>query len=121
MSASPIVRYSNPEAVVQEQLDAYNSRDLVRFCAVYGEHVRIFRPPTIEPSMVGRAAIARFYTVERFHLAKLHAELLHRIVLGEVIIDHRRISGVEENPFETVAVYEVHHGQIQSIWFFRGN
>lgn len=121
MSASPIERYLNPEAVVQEQLDAYNARDLARFSAVYGEHVSVFRPPTIEPSMIGRAAITRFYAVGRFNLTKLHAELLHRIVLGEVIIDHRRISGVEDNPFETVAVYEIQDGRIQSVWFFRGN
>lgn len=118
MPASLIERRLNPEAVVQQQLDAYNARDRERFSAVYGERAKIFRPPTMEPLMVGRAAIARFYTRERFHLAKLRAELLHRIVLDEVIVDHRRVSGVARTPFEVVAVYEVHDGQIQSVWFF---
>jgi hypothetical protein len=118
MSASTIDRFLSAEIVVQKQLDAYNARDVERFSDLFGEHVKIFRPPVIEPSMVGRDAIKRFYMGQRFNLAKLHAELLHRIVLGDVIIDHRRISGVAENPFEVVAVYEVHSGQIQSVWYF---
>jgi len=118
MSTSQLDRHVGCEAVVQEQLDAYNARDVERFSAVYGERVKIFRPPTIEPALVGRAAIARFYTAQRFHLARLRAELLHRIALGELIIDHRRISGLAEQPFEVVVVYEVHDGQIQTVWFF---
>jgi len=108
------------EAVVQEQLDAYNARDLERFSAVYDERVRVFRPPTVEPAMLGRAALVQFYTKQRFHLLRLHADLIHRTVLGKVIVDHRRISGVNERPFEVVVVYEVAEERIQTVWFFSG-
>ncbi len=120
-TCSSVVARTSFDAVVQEQLDAYNARDVQRLSAVYGEHVRIFRPPRIDPVLIGQAAVTRFYAAQRFTLAQLHAELLHRIVLGSVIIDHRRIFGVTENPFEVVGAYEVRDAQIQSVWFFTGN
>jgi len=106
------------EGAVQRQLDAYNARDVKSFIAVYGEHVRIFRPPSIEPTIVGRAALAEFYATQRFNLPKLHAELLHRTVLRNKVVDHKRIAGVSERPFEVVVVYEVIGGKIRSVWFF---
>ena len=36
--------------VVQRQLEAYNARDLERFAATYGEGIRIYRLPALEPS-----------------------------------------------------------------------
>ena len=35
----------NPVDIVQEQLEAYNARDLDRFAATYSETIRIFRMP----------------------------------------------------------------------------
>ena len=110
--ASPL----DPESVVQRQLEAYNARDLERFLAEYSDDVRVYRPPAVEPAIVGKAAFGEFYATQRFHHAGLHAELLNRIVLGGKIIDHERISGVGEQPFEVAVVYEVADGQIQCVW-----
>ncbi|HSW82906.1 MAG TPA: hypothetical protein VLH12_05490, partial [Usitatibacter sp.] len=48
----------------------------------------------------------------------LHAEILSRIVMGNKVIDHERVSGIGEKPLEAVAVYEVADGLIKTVWFF---
>jgi hypothetical protein len=108
----------NPEAVVQRQLDAYNARDLARFIAEYSEEIRVYRVPDATPAIVGRQAFAEFYATQRFNHAGLHAELVKRIVLGNKVIDHERISGVREQPFEVAVVYQVSDGLIDCMWAF---
>jgi hypothetical protein len=108
----------SPEAVVQRQLDAYNARDLSRFLAEYSEDVRVYRPPASEAAIVGKRAFGAFYATQRFNHAGLHAELVNRMVLGNVVIDHERIRGVREQAFEVAVVYEVSGGLIRNTWAF---
>ena len=49
-------------------------------------------------------------------LAGLHAELINRMVFGNKVIDHERISGVREQAFELAIVYEVIDGLIRRTW-----
>lgn len=107
-----------PVELVQRQLDAYNARDLDRFVAVYSDAVRVYRPPATEPVLVGKAAVAKFYATERFNLPALRAEVLARIIVGNSVIDHERIHGVRDAPFEAAAVYRIAGGSIESVWFF---
>ena len=78
--------------------------------------------PAVEPSIVGKAALREFYATQRFNKPALQAELLHRIVLGNKVVDHERITGLAETPLEMVAVFEVtdldRGGLIQTAWFF---
>ena len=106
------------EAVVQRQLEAYNARDLERFLAAYDEGIRMFRPPAVEPVFVCKEAVGRFYAAQRFSHVGLHAALVNRIVLGNKVIDHERISGVREQPFEVAVVYEVSNGLIVCTWSY---
>jgi hypothetical protein len=108
-----------PEALVQAQLDAYNARDLQAFIACYSEDVKVYRPPTAEPVLAGKAALADFYATQRFNLPCLHAVVLNRMVLGNKVIDHERVAGVGDAPFDAVAVYEVSGGLISAVWFFQ--
>jgi hypothetical protein len=108
----------SPEAAVQHQLEAYNARDLARFLAVYSDEIRLYRLPATAPALVGKAALAEMYATQRFNRPGLHAELLNRMVLGNKVIDHERISGVRDQPFEVAAAYEVIDGLIRTAWFF---
>jgi hypothetical protein len=108
----------SPADIAQRQLDAYNERDLARFVAEYSDTVRVFRPPATEPAITGKAALADYYAANRFNNPSLRAELLHRIVLGDRVIDHERIHGIRDEPFEVAAVYRVVDGKIEEAWFF---
>ena len=108
----------SPEEPVQRQLDAYNARDLARFVAEYTDDVKVFRPPAVEPVLAGKAAFADYYARERFNLPAQNARIVNRIVMGNKVIDHERITGVRPEPFDAAAVYEVADGLIRTVWFF---
>jgi hypothetical protein len=108
-------------AIVQRQVEAYNNRDLNRFLSTYAEGISVFRMPSIEPSMAGKAQLADFYATQRFNLPDLRAEIVNRIELGNKVIDHERVWGIREGPIEVAAVYEVADGLIQRVWFFSPN
>jgi hypothetical protein len=106
------------EAVVQRQLEAYNARDLGRYLAEFADDIRLYRPPAPEPAISGKQAFGEFYARERFDRPALHAELLNRMVLGNKVVDHERISGVRDEPFEMVVAYQVVDGRIAVMWAF---
>ncbi len=108
------------EASVQRQLEAYNARDLERFLAEFTDDVRVYRPPSAEPALSGKKAFGEFYAAQRFNLPGLHAEVLGRIVIGNKVIDHERIAGVRDAPFEMAVVYQVAGGRIAALWTFDG-
>jgi hypothetical protein len=66
----------------------------------------------------GKAAFGRFYAEHRFCHPGLHADLLNRMVVGNKVIDHERISGVLPLPYEVAVVYEVVDGLIRRTWTF---
>jgi hypothetical protein len=107
-----------PEEVVQRQVEAYNDRDLQRFVATYREDVEIFRPPSTAAVISGRAALAEHYAAQRFNRVGLHAEIVNRMVIGNKVIDHERVAGVREQPFEVAAVYEVIDDLIKTVWLY---
>ena len=115
MRASPSAA---PESVVQQQLDAYNARDLGKFLMAFSEDVQVFRPPATQPAIAGKKAFGDFYATQRFCHEGLRAELLNRIVLGNRIIDHERITGVSAAAFEVAVVYEVSDGLIRRLWTY---
>jgi len=105
-----------PEEIVQRQLEAYNARDLPRFLAEYGDDIEVFRLPAATPAIVGKKAFADFYATQRFNHAGLHAELCGRMAFGSKVIDHERISGVRNQPFDVAVAYEVRDGLIVRTW-----
>lgn len=107
-----------PEQVVQRQLEAYNAHDLEGFVRTFGDDVLVYRPPGIEPAIAGKDALRTFYATQRFCHPRLRADLMHRIVLGNRILDHERIHGLEDQPIEMVMVYEVSDSLIRTAWAF---
>ena len=106
------------EAPVQRQLEAYNARDLARFVAEYSDGVRVYRAPSGTPVLEGKTAFATHYAAHRFNLPDLHADVLSRMVVGNKVIDHERVHGVRDEPFDAAVVYDVIDGLIRAVWFF---
>ena len=111
----------NPETLVQRQLDAYNARDIGAIVATYADDAEQFEHPSTLLAKGSAQLRERF--AARFKEANLHAALLHRIVLGNTVIDHERVTRTfPEGPghIELVAIYEVRDDKITTAWFIAG-
>jgi hypothetical protein len=112
---------NDPAAVVQRQLDAYNAHDLEALMATFAEDVAAFEHPN---TLLFRGIQ---YMRERLRLRlqepNLHAQLLNRIVVGNTVFDHEKITRTfPEGPgmLETVVIYEVQNGKIAKSWLLIG-
>lgn len=103
---------------VEAQFAAYNAHDLDAFVACFAPDFKGYRMPTETPSTVGKGALRAFYAEHRFNNPLLKAELLSRTVLGNKVFDHELIHGLSPEPIESVAVFEVKEGLIQTAWFY---
>ena len=110
-----------PEAVVQQQLDAYNARDVEAILATYAEEARQYEHPD-QLLATGHAELRARFEV-RFQEPNLHAHLLQRIVMGRFVVDHERVTRTfPEGPgtIELLATYEVVEDRIANAWFLAG-
>jgi hypothetical protein len=106
-------------AVVDALVAAYNSHDAAAFANLFSVNAVAYEHPN-QPAQIGRVGIQSFYT-ERFKaLPELSTEILHRIVIGEYVIDHERVKRANsEIPFETLAINLIRDGLIQRLDIIR--
>jgi hypothetical protein len=85
---------------------------------MFNESVRVFRMPALEPSISNKVQLAEFYATQRFNRPNLRADLVNRIAFGNKVIDHERIHGVLEEPFEIAVIDEIVDGLIRTMWAY---
>lgn len=105
----------SPEAVVQRQLDAYNARDLDALLATYAPDARQYALPATLLAAGHAEMRPRF--AARFQEPDLHAHLLQRAVMGNIVIDHETVTRnfpEGRGRVDLVAIYEVVDGLIRS-------
>lgn len=111
----------SPEDVVRRQLEAYNAKDLEGLMRTYAEDAKLFELGG-EILAHGQAEI-RARTAQRFTEPNLHARLIRRVVMGEVVIDHEEVDRTfPDGPgrIELVCVYHVMDARIRSATFHSG-
>ena len=111
----------DPASIVQRQLDAYNARDLDALMATYAEDVEHFEFPS---TLVAKGtADVRARLSIRLQEPDLHARLLGRTVMGNLVIDHEIVTrNFPEGlgTLEMLCIYEVADGRIQRASFASG-
>ena len=112
---------SDPEAVVQRQLEAYNAKDIEALMATFADDVEAFEyPNTLLFSSIEKM---RQRLTLRLQEPNLHAQLLNRIVMGNLVIDHETVTRTfpeGAGQLETIVIYEVRDGKIAKNWFVVG-
>ena len=105
---------TDPIIIVQRQLDAYNARDIDAFVNNFAEDAQRFEIDETLPMLSGKAAFRERYGWIFERSPNLHCELVHRIAIGDFVIDHERITGWLGNPaaLEMVMLFEVRGGLI---------
>lgn len=104
---------ANPEAVVQQQLDAYNARDLDAWLGTYATDAEQYELHGVRLAR-GHAEM-RERMAQRFAEPDLHAQVLRRIVMGPIVVDHERVTRnfpEGRGTIEMTCVYEVKDGRI---------
>lgn len=109
---------SSPVSVVQRQLDAYNARDVDALMATYADDIEHFEFPS-KPLALGSVQVRERQSV-RLREPHLHARLLSRTAMGNLVIDHEVVT--RDFPeglgtLELIAMYEVHGEKIVRAWF----
>ena len=113
--------HSNPAAVVQRQLDAYNRKDLEALLATYAPDAELLEQsgPVLAR---GQSALRERFRL-RFQEPNLHAALLYRAVCGAMVVDHERVTRTfPEGPgtIDVVMIYEVRGDHIARAWTLPG-
>ncbi len=113
----------NAEAiqVIQEQVDAYNARDIERFLACYAADAVILNGDG-GTLYQGHEAIRTGYTGLFAQNPAMHVEIPTRIAVGSWVFDEEIVTGLsmEGGPTEVhaVAAYLVANGMIQRVQLF---
>ncbi len=112
---------TEPELVVQRQLNAYNARDLDALLTIYAENAEMFEHPS-KLLASGSAQLRERFRV-RFEEPDLHARLRRRIVMGNIVVDHEEVTGnfpAGKGTLELIMIYEVQRGRIVRAWSIAG-
>ena len=111
----------DPQTVVQRQLDAYNARDINALLAIYADDAQLFEH--LATLLASGSAALRERFLARFEEPNLHATLLQRLSMGNIVVDHERVSRSfpeGTGTLELVMIYEVEQGRISKAWSIMG-
>lgn len=107
----------SPADIVQRQMNAYNARDLTAFLACYAEDVKICDYPD-QLRSTGLDSMRQTYGKMFKQLPKLHAQVLNRVVAGDLVVDQEVVTGLPDGKrLEGAAIYEVRGGLIRTVRF----
>lgn len=106
-------------APVDEQLQAYNERDIERFMAVYAEDAEIILLPNT-PKLKGHTAIRERYTRLFGSSPGLKAVVHNRVICGKWVIDHETVTGASVAGIgEAVVAYQITGGKITNVFLMK--
>lgn len=108
--------------LAQQQLEAYNNRDITRFLEPYAEDVKAYNYPDIL-IFEGKDKMRDIYGKKFSNSPELHCELVNRTVMGNVVIDQERVTGsagAADKIIEVLAIYTIKNGKIAEVRFVRG-
>lgn len=111
---------TDPATVAQAQMDAFNAHDVDAFLATFAPDVKVYKFPNTLVSE-GVEALRPVYEAAFANHPDVHAALTHRIVRGNIVIDHESVTGMStgEQIQSTIAIYEVRGGLIAKFWYIQ--
>ena len=112
-----LVSEVSPEGIVQQQLDAYNERDIETFLKAFSDHVEVYNFPN-ESSYSGIENMRKRYANLFQNTPDLYCKIENRIVIGNKVIDEELVTK-NGNIINAVAIYEITNGKISKVTFIR--
>lgn len=112
-----LVSEGSPRELAQQQLEAYNKRDIEAFLKVYDKNVKVYTFPN-KLDYQGIEKMRERYTPMFKRIKDLHCKVTSRIVKGNVVIDEELVTS-NGKEFKAIAIYEMKGGKIVSVRFVR--
>ena len=108
-----------PEDVVALSVAAYNARDLERFTACCAATIEVWDQQTGLCLMQGQEQLRKVYAKLFAASPTLHSQIVRRVSVGCVVIDHEIVTGRHGGDLQILISYQVLAGQITRIWMSR--
>ncbi|KFF16867.1 amidohydrolase family protein [Chryseobacterium sp. JM1] len=106
-----------PESLAQQQLNAYNARNIDAFLEPYADDVELYQFPGKLISK-GKEAMRKTYSAMFEKYPDLHCEIKQRIVNLNSVIDKESVSGLRPGvKTEATAIYEIKNDKISKVYF----
>jgi hypothetical protein len=107
------------ENLAQEQLEAYNKRNIDAFVAPYADNVRVYKFPD-EFMYEGKTEMYDIYGRMFARTPDLHCKLVNRIVMGNTVIDQEEVTiSKNDPPMHAIAIYKIKDGKIAEVYFIQ--
>lgn len=105
--------------LAEQQLQAYNKRDIEAFLIPYADSVAIYAYPNQLLSK-GKEAMRKQYSSMFAQLPDLHCTLVNRLVLGNRVIDEEKvIFQKNQPPARAIAIYTIVKDKITEVRFIQ--
>lgn len=109
---------NSPEILAQQQLNAYNLRNIDAFLEPYADSVELYEFPN-KLIGKGKTAMRAEYGQMFKNTPELHCEVTKRIVQGNTVIDHETVTGFKGSPLQAIAIYKIENGKIAKVYFIQ--
>ncbi len=108
------------DSIVQLQVEAYNARDLDKFCSFYSEDIKIHEFQSNELFLEGIKELRKRYSSLFEMSPSLHCEIRTRIIHDNIVIDQEYDTGFRgDNTNQAVVMYEILNEKITRVWFLK--
>ena len=104
----------DPESIVKESLEAYNSRDIDAFMSLFDENIEMYNFHDEEIKAKGIDEVRALYKGFFDASPELHSKILNRMVFDNKVIDHEYITGArgKAEAYELIFIYEIKDNKI---------
>ena len=106
----------SPEKLADEQLAAYNNRDIEAFLVPYSDTVKVF-DGSGNLLYQGKETMKAQYGAMFERTPGLHCNLLNRIAVNETVIEHEEVTFGNARKVYAIVMYKVAHNKIQEVYF----
>jgi len=107
------------EQLAQNQLIAYNNKNIEEFLKQYSDNVKIYSFPNILKTE-GKEEMRKIYSKMFETLPDLHCELVNRIVQNNTVIDQESVTFKANEPKKSaIAIYKIVDDKISEVYFIQ--
>ncbi len=107
-----------PESLVQQQLNAYNLRNMDAFLEPYADNVELYEFPD-KPMGKGKEEMRKNYQSLFSQSKDLHCEVTERIIQNNMVIDHETVTGFGSKPLKALVIYKIENNKIAKVYFIQ--